>query len=101
MAATFTVHGPSVAHARFEEPTPFDVIFTGRGCEDPAVCHTQTLVFVPSRSPVAWFRVVVVLYALLTADRRTLEAQRFQRNFTDDDEPLRTWVAKIEELPTW
>lgn len=100
VVATFTTHGASVAVASIVEPIDAEVVFTGAPDGDGA-CLTQTIVLLPTRSPLAVARTAVLMATLLSDDRRVLDTIRFRPAFVESDAGLAAFSALVEQLPTW
>ncbi len=100
IVAEFTTIGSNLAWLTVREPVRFHMLFSGRPTPGGG-CHTQTVLFVPVRSPVRMFQAVTVIYVILRDDRRILDHLAFSPSFTENDVGLRTFARIVDAMETW
>jgi phenylpropionate dioxygenase-like ring-hydroxylating dioxygenase large terminal subunit len=100
VSATFTTYGCSVAVARVTSPIDVEVLFTGMP-DSAGGCTTQTIVLLPSWSPVRIVRAGLLFAMLLGDDRAVLDTIRFRDAFGERDVALAAFRDLVEALPTW
>ena len=98
LEASFRATAGSLAWASLRAPLRFHALFTGKTTDRGDICHTQTLVFLPRRTPADIVCAASLLYTLLRADKRLLENLDFNHQYTHRDEALRVYADLIDRL---
>ena len=99
MVADFTTIGSNLAWLTMLAPVRFFMLFSGR--PTPGGCHTQTVLFVPARSPVRMVQAITVIAVILHDDRRILDNLDFSPAFTENDRELKAFARIVDAMETW
>ena len=100
IVADFTTIGSNLAWLTMLAPVQFHMLFSGRPMPGGG-CHTQTVLFVPARSPLRMLQAVAVIAVILHDDRRILDTLAFSPGFTENDIGLKTFAQIVDAMETW
>lgn len=100
LEARFTTVGGSLAWAEVRRPLAFDMLFSARPVvtERGLGAETQTVLFLPRRSPLRQARALALMAVLLADDRRLLDHLDFHPTFTERDAPLAAYAQVVDAL---
>lgn len=92
-------HGPTVSVADAQwHGRRFVVLFTGRQDADDR-CRTQTMIWMDSRNPVHWLRVLSTLFTILKQDVDILNTLRVRTNYLPSDDGMIAFRDMVNSMP--